>query len=90
MRVITSAIKQELPLSLIKTIWTFYDEGYNEAELDDYQFFTIQTNDNKTTLKMWQEIPPVFKMMLIPSCKNMEIWIIRDGKTETMLFPSDY
>lgn len=90
MRVITPAVKKELPSSLIKNIWNFYDEGYKGINLDDYQFFTIQTDSQKTTLKMWQEVPPVFKIKSIPPFRDMEVWIINDGNVLTMLFPRDY
>lgn len=90
MRVMTQSIKNKLPKSLIEDIWDFYDEGYINVELDDYQYFTLQTDNKKTTLKMWQEIPPVFKIKPIPHFEECEVWIINDSNTETMMFPSEY
>lgn len=90
MRIVTQKIRQELPLNIIEMIWEFYNKSYQGVEQDDYQFFQIETINNKTTLKMWQEEPPAFKIKSIPHFKNCEVWVINDGNRKTMLFPSDY
>lgn len=90
MRVITPAIKRKLPSLFIKIIWDFYDEGYINVESDDYQYFKIYDENGTNKLKMWQEFPNIMKIKSIPPFKDMEVWIISDGKTETMLFPDEY
>lgn len=90
MRVITPAIKRKLPSLLIKIIWDFYDEGYINVELDDYQYFKIYDENSTNKLKMWQEFPHVMKIKSISQFEECEVWIINDGKLETMMFPEDY
>ena len=90
MRVITKNIQKKLPNDLIQLIWRFYDEAYQETEIDDYQFFKIETAGNKTTIKMWQEEPKAMKIKSIPHYEDCEVWIINDGNVVTMLFPEDY
>lgn len=90
MRVITKNIQKKLPNDLIQLIWRFYDQAYQETEIDDYQFFKIETAGNKTTMKMWQEEPKAMKIKSIPHYEDCEVWIINDGNVVTMLFPEDY
>lgn len=90
MRVITKNIKNNLPIHLIRLIWDFYDESYDSIERDDYQFFQIESIDNHTLLKMWQEEPPAKKIKVVPRFDDIEVWIIDDGNVTTMLFPEDY
>lgn len=90
MRVLTQSIKNKLPMSLIEDIWDFYDEGYINVELDDYQYFKIYDENGINKLKMWQEVPPVFKIKSIPHFEECEVWIINDGHVITMLFPEEY
>lgn len=90
MRVITKNIQKKLPNDLIQLIWRFYDQAYQETEIDDYQFFKIETAGNKTTMKMWQEEPKAIKIKSIPHYEDCEVWITNDGNVVTMLFPEDY
>lgn len=90
MRVITKNIQKKLPNDLIQLIWRFYDQAYQETEIDDYHFFKIETAGNKTTMKMWQEEPKAMKIKSIPHYEDCEVWIINDGNVVTMLFPEDY
>ena len=83
-------IQKNLPNDLIRLIWRFYDQAYQEVEIDDYQFFKIENNGNKTTMKMWQEEPKAMKIKSIPHYEDCEVWIINDGNVVTMLFPEDY
>lgn len=90
MRVMTQSIKNKLPKSLIEDIWDFYDEGYINVELDDYQYFKIYDENGANKLKMWQEFPDVMKIKSIPQFEEGEVWIINDGTSETMIFPDEY
>lgn len=90
MKVITKSIKKNLPNDLIQLIWDFYDESYQEIKFDDYQFFKIKTQENKTTMTMWQEEPQAMKIKSIPHYEDCEVWIINDGNVVTMMFPEDY
>lgn len=90
MKVITKNIQNNLPNDLIQLIWRFYDQAYQETELDDYQFLKIETMGNKTTMKIWQEEPKAMKIKSIPPYEDCEVWIINDGNVVTMLFPEDY
>ena len=90
MKVVTKNIQKNLPNDLIQLIWRFYDQAYQETEIDDYQFFKIETAGNKTTMKMWQEEPEAMKIKSIPHYEDCEVWIINDGNVVTMLFPEDY
>lgn len=90
MRVVTKNIQNNLPNDLIQLIWRFYDQAYQETEIDDYQFFKIENNGSKTTMKMWQEEPKAMKIKSIPHYEDCEVWIINDGNVLTMLFPEDY
>lgn len=90
MRVITKNIQKKLPHDLIQLIWEFYDQAYQEIEIDDYQFFKIETVGDKTTLKMWEEEPPAMKIKSIPHYEDCEVWIINDGNVVTMLLPEEY
>lgn len=90
MRAITKNIQKKLPNDLIQLIWRFYDQAYQETEIDDYQFFKIETTGNKTTIKMWQEEPKAIKIKTIPHYEDCEVWIVNDGNVVTMLFPEDY
>lgn len=90
MRIITKNIQEKLPEDLIHLIWEFYDGSYQEIKLDDYQFIKIKTQENKTTMKMWQEEPQAMKTKSIPHYEDCEVWIINDGNVVTMLFPEDY
>lgn len=90
MRVVTKNIQKNLPNDLIQLIWRFYDQAYQETEIDDYQFVKIENNGSKTTMKMWQEEPEAMKIKSIPHYEDCEVWIINDGNVVTMLFPEDY
>ena len=90
MRVVTKNIQKKLPNDLIQLIWRFYDQAYQETEIDDYQFFKIENNGSKTTLKMWQEEPKAMKIKSIPHYEDCEVWIVNDANVVTMLFPEDY
>lgn len=90
MKVITKNIQNNLPNDLKQLIWRFYDQAYQETEIDDYQFFKIENNGSKTTLKMWQEEPKAMKIKSIPHYEDCEVWIVNDGNVVTMLFPEDY
>ena len=90
MRVITKNIQKKLPNDLIQLIWRFYDQAYQETEIDDYQFVKIENNESKTTMKMWQEEPKAMKIKSIPHYEECEVWIVNDGNVVTMLFPEDY
>lgn len=90
MRVVTKNIQNNLPNDLIQLIWRFYDQAYQETEIDDYQFFKIENNGSKTTMKMWQEEPKAMKIKSIPHYEDCEVWIVNDGNVVTMLFPEDY
>lgn len=90
MKVVTKNIKNKLSNDLIQLIWTFYDEGYQGRELDDYQFFKIGNDGDKTTIRMWQEEPQAMKIKSIQYYEDCEVWIIDDGNVVTMLFPEEY
>lgn len=90
MRILTKSISEKLSVELIEIIWDFYEEKHIGITMDDYQFFKISTDDESTTLKMWQEIPEAVKVKKIPQFPDNEVWIIKDGEIETMLFPEDY
>lgn len=90
MRVVTKNIQKNLPNDLIQLIWRFYDQAYQETEIDDYQFVKIENNGSKTTMKMWQEEPEAMKIKSIPHYEDCEVWIVNDGNVVTMLFPEDY
>lgn len=90
MKVVTQNIQNNLPNDLIQLIWRFYDQAYQETEIDDYQFFKIETTGSKTTMKMWQEEPEIMKIKSIPHYEDCEVWIINEGNVVTMLFPEDY
>ena len=90
MRLVTSQIKNNLDEGTVRLIWDFYDEGYQNKEFDDYQFFKIESIDNRSVLKMWQEVPPALKIKSIPQHEECEIWIVKDENTETMMFYYEY
>lgn len=91
MRILSKSITENLDSNLINIIWNFYDEGYQGVIKDDYQFFKIEQNSpTHSILKMWQEVPPSLKTLSIPHYSENEVWIIKEGNLETMLFPSDY
>lgn len=90
MRVLSKKVSENLLPELIKIIWDFYDESYINVIMDEYQFFTIKTHNEITTLVMRQEVPEAIKVKKISRFPDAEIWIIKDGEIETMLFPEDY
>ena len=90
MKITTKSIQDNLPISLIRILWDWYDEGYQNIVSDDYQFFQITQDRDKSKLKMWQEEPKAMKIKSIPHFEDCEIWIINDGNVVTMLFPDEY
>lgn len=90
MKVTTNRIKKKLPIDLIRLLWEWYDKGYKNIELDDYQYFQIIHVGEKYKLKMWQEEPRAMKIKSIPHFEECEVWIINDGNVVTMLFPEEY
>lgn len=90
MRIVTKKINTKLSYELKLLIWNFYDEGYQNIAMDDYQFFKIEQIEGKTKLKMWQEEPRAIKVKTIPHFEECEVWIINDGNVVTMLFPEEY
>ena len=90
MKITTKSIQDNLPISLIRILWDWYDEGYQNIVSDDYQFFQITQVRDKSKLKMWQEEPKAMKIKSIPHFEDCEIWIINDGNVVTMLFPDEY
>lgn len=90
MRVLSKKVSENLLPELIEIIWDFYDDSYINVIMDEYQFFTIKTYNEITTLVMRQEIPEAIKVKKISRFPDTEIWIIKDGEIETMLFPEDY
>lgn len=90
MKIITKKIQEKLSNDLIHLIWEWYEESYQEIEIDDFQFFKVTNNGEKTMLKMWQEEPQAMKIKSIPHYEDCEVWIINDGNVVTMMFPEDY